>query len=265
MRAAWLLVALAACAHEGLEGQEPQPVPVTVPAPVAVDAMPAPVDAAPTADDSFRAAVREFAAHSKDGKRQIAAWGTLHVDGSDKPYRFATLDTLRTKTWEMEDGSARTGMYIVEKAPDEYWVIGYWWTASGWQAPEMWTTDEPAWVVLADTAIAHGEMHNHGKSHTTFGLRGGKWVVLHEDDYNDRAEPDNEQHTYVAKDGTCKSCPPLAKHTFRGASLVLWWPAHSIAELTAPTLDMMNINDLRGAPGPEVDHVVPIPPMPAPY
>ncbi len=260
MRSAWFALAVVGCKMDAQPQREPAPIPAVV-ASVPADAAPAPdapppdappPDAAPMTDEAFRDAVRAFA--SRPGQtRDIGAWGTVRLDGSRKRYRFATLLVPTTSDWRPVDGSAGTGLYIVEQAPDLYWPLACWWTDGGYGVDPEANGGEPPWIAHDDNAMEHAAMHNHGKSHETFALRGGRFVVLYEDDYNSRRDPDDVEHAWADASGKCKhTCPPLARHDAAGHPVVLWWPAHSIAELTEPSLDMLNTGDWSHAPGPDV-------------
>jgi hypothetical protein len=226
----------------------PQPVPPAKPQPVAppVELVPPVVVDAPqssAADEAFRVAVRLFTARP-GARRIVAAWGTLHLDGTAKRYRFATLDVIldiHDGTRKRVPGTAGQGTYIVEQAADRYWLVGFDYDASSFHHEERYRGNdgsplpaEPAWLELDDVGIAHGQNHNHGKNHATIALRGGSWVVLREDDDNVRREPDEEiAHAYAGDDGVCGSpCPLLAGHHFVGGDLLaLGASAGSIAEL----------------------------------
>ncbi|HUJ57483.1 MAG TPA: hypothetical protein VLX92_03295, partial [Kofleriaceae bacterium] len=94
---AMLSIALVAC-DSGRSPAPPPPAPPPPPPAVLHDAAPidarsdamidAPIDApvARTSDDDFKAMVRAYA---KRRRLQLASWGTLHLDGSKKPYRYA--------------------------------------------------------------------------------------------------------------------------------------------------------------------------------
>jgi hypothetical protein len=196
---------------------------------------------------------------ARDGaRRRIAAWGTLQLDGTRRPYRFATLDVLDDSSWEPQPGAADTGAYLVEQTPSTYWLIAFFGTTGGYRSGAQLGQDgEPVWQALDDTGIAHSQMHNHGKAYATIGLRSGRWVVLREEDYNSSIEPDTMVREFETVNGAReRACPPLARHQFLGVTLMLWWPARSVAELTEPTRDALNLEDYTGFPGPEVDRVV---------
>jgi hypothetical protein len=209
--------------------------------PVVVDAPATPVT--PDTDDGFRAAVRVFA--SRPGARRIvAAWGTLHLDGTAARQRFATLDVIIEKhdgIWHAVPGTAAHGVYVVEQAPGTYWLVGFQYDASSFHHEQRYDeTDgspfpgEPAWLELDVVGIAHGQNHNHGKNYATIALRDGRWVVLREDDDNVRRQPDEDVvHEFADDAGVCKSpCPLLAGHHFVGGDLLGLGPsAPSIAEL----------------------------------
>lgn len=183
-------------------------------------------------DDDFRAAVKAFATARH---REISAWGTLHLDGSAKPYRFATLDVQLSSDDRVAPGSASSGAYIIEQDPTTYWLVGYAWNAGSFHRDGA--TGVPKWAVLEDSAIAHAQLHNHGKATAQLGLRDGKLVVLAENDDNTRSDPELVEHVY-AKGGACQgACPMLAGHEFRGMMLSVVGPARSISALPEPSRD----------------------------
>jgi hypothetical protein len=241
-----LVIAVAACRSAG---DVPSPTMVSsAPASVPVDASIAPDAADPAADDfsadapivaapllppddPFRAAVRMFA---KSHHRMISAWGTLHLGGTDKPYRFATLSVQVDVDGNVLAGSAHDGAYIIEESPIRYWLVTHWWNAASFHGQDAPPSAEPPWVVLDDRWIRHSQMHNHGKANISFGLRGGVLVDLQDDDYNSRLDDDAVQHVY-SNDGVCATpCPPLAKAKLRGFDLPVSGPANRIDLLVEP-------------------------------
>jgi len=217
----------------------PTDTPTPSPAAVAVDAAVADV---PDTDDGFRDAVRTYAARPGT-RRVVAAWGTLHLDGTAKRSRFATLDVALDKhdgSWRLLPGAAASGVYVVESAPGTFGLVGFQYDATSFHGAEHYDAatgaplpHDPPWLQLEDNGILHGQNHNHGMNHATIAVRGGRWVVLHEDDDNSRrAADDDPDIDYVDADGTCKRCPPVAGHHFIGTDLVaLGGSARSIAEL----------------------------------
>ena len=227
-----IVVALVACQQSE---PAPPPAPVPLPAP-ARDAAPAPdaaIDAAVprTSDDDFKDLVRQYA---KRRKLLLASWGTLHLDGSAKPYRYAGMVVNIDKDDRPDCDTPCTGGYIIEQAPGTYWYVATWWTAPVFHMPETDgpLPDEPAWDALDDTWIEHDQMHNHGKEKVSFGLRGGKFVILEDDDYNSRREDVGDR--VYAKNGVCKGkCPAMAKWHPQGIYMELLGPVAKLEDLPA--------------------------------
>jgi hypothetical protein len=197
----------------------------------ALIAVAAPATAAPIDnDEQFRIDVRAFCTTTG---RTLAAWGTLHLDGTVKTYRFATLDLGVDASGNRVPGS-HDAAYVIQQAPGKYWLITHWWNAAAFHAGDGPPDGEPAWLVLDDTWIQHDQMHNHGKAKVSFALRGGELVVLADDDYNSRLEPDSIEHVHATKGVCTKRCPRFATHELRGLELPVSGPAKTMAALEEP-------------------------------
>jgi hypothetical protein len=260
MRWALVLLAIAGCKMDPAPPHEIAPTPAPVPEP--------PRDAAPPdvsidapridTDETFRADVRAFA--TREGqRRRIRAWGTLHLDGSAKRYRFAILDVIVAANDTLVPGSAGTGVYLIEQDANTFWAIAFWWGVAVFRVDPIVgdPPGEPPWMVSTNDAFEHAHNHNHGGARARFALRGGRFVVLYEWDENTRREPvDTIVHDFDDGTRACKQCPPLARHRFPGTDLMLWWPAHSIAQIRDLDADAFDRDDSSLAPGPEVRGVL---------
>jgi len=214
MRPVVLVVLLAAACGGGRAPAPARPDPVA--------------DAPPSLDDEgFRTMAREVAARSA---RYIAGWGTLRLDGTATPYRFATLEPIEV------DGR---GAYLLEQAPGQLWLLDFYQDGRatiflGGDGTRPAT--EPAWTTRHETAITHGQGHRAGGESFSFGLRGGALVLLQYDFTNDARTPDpslDRAVRYVAADGSCAECPPVAGYTFEDTQLRVRGPAATVDELVA--------------------------------
>jgi hypothetical protein len=230
-----IVIALAACQQSSKPA--PPPPPPTRDAMVIDATMPTVVpDAAiaRTSDDDFKDMVRAYA---KRRKLLLASWGTLHLDGTKKPYRYAGMVVkIDNAKYEPICDDPCAGGYIIEEAPGKLWYVATWWTAGAFHEPEgRDLPDEPSWDVLDDTWIQHDQMHNHGSEKVSFAIRGGKLVVLDDDDYNSRRDDEDIHHVY-ARRGVCKGkCPPMAGWSPEGIYMELLGPVAKLEDLPKPS------------------------------
>jgi hypothetical protein len=169
-------------------------------------------------DEDFRA---QASALAKAHGGQIEAWGTLRLDGTARPYRFATvqLEYESDHPWNL-------GAYLIEQAPGVLWLVEFQWT--GITQPFHGRDNvgpEPAeWLTLKDTAIAHGEFEHAydrktgrragwGSVSTTIGLRAGKLVVL-ASEWLEEAGSGTVQRSWHCTG----HCPELASYQFHDDS-----------------------------------------------
>jgi len=170
-------------------------------------------------------------AYAKRRRLQLASWGTLHLDGSKKPYRYAGMIVRIGADDRPDCDQPCTGGYIIEQAPGRYWYVATWWTAPVFHMPETdLLPDEPSWDALDDTWIQHDQIHNHGKEKVSFGLRGGTLVILEDDDYNSRRDDVGER--VYAKDGVCHGrCPAMKGWSPQGIYMELLGPVARLDDL----------------------------------
>jgi hypothetical protein len=166
-------------------------------------------------NDDFRATALALA-KAHEGK--VAAWGTLRLDGSHTPYRFATiqLELEHDRMWNL-------GGYLIEQAPGKLWLVEFQWTGitQPFHGRDNFEDGPPTeWLELKDTAIEHGEFaHAYdrktgrragwGSESTTLALRDGKLVVL-ASEWQVEADAGTEQRRWQCK----SSCPELASYHF---------------------------------------------------
>ena len=175
-------------------------------------------------DLDFQAHVRD---HATQTHREVVAWGTLQLDGTPRPYRFAMLDEAggvqqpNLGAYDCGDRWCR-GEFVIEQAPDKIWLVTFeedrlndthpLWRVTGWHHDDDgWDGDvvEPSqdWSVLPDHALRFKAMHNHGQLDVLLGLRGGKLVVLQLGDVN----RDDTHADYAHHGGACThACPTVA-------------------------------------------------------
>jgi hypothetical protein len=187
-------------------------------------------------DAEFRAQVEAFAAAHR---RVLLSWGTLPLDGSAQPHRFAALGVELGSDNEPARAADQAGAYLVEATPTKLWLISYPWDAASFhvsdgEGPDGRATGAPPWLVLDETSIQHGWNHNHGKTYVWFGLRNDKLVVFEDEDENVRREPESIRHDFT-EDGTCvKRCPQLGTYKGLGYGLLrVVGSARTIATLPA--------------------------------
>lgn len=175
-------------------------------------------------DADFQTHVRDHAAHTN---RELVAWGTLQLDGTSRPYRFAMLEEAggvqepNLGAYHCGDRSCR-GEYVIEQAPDKIWLVTFdedrssdthpLWRVTGWHRDDDgWDSDvvnaSDAWTVLPDRALRFKAMHNHGQLDVFLGLRGGRLVVLELSDVN----REDTNAVYARRGGACtRACSALA-------------------------------------------------------
>jgi hypothetical protein len=174
------------------------------------------------ADAEFRAQVETLAtAH----RRVLMSWGTLLLDGSTRPHRFAALGVELGLDNEPARAAERTGAYIVEATPTRFWLIAYPWDATSFhvsegEGPDGRASGAPPWLVLDETSIQHGLNHNHGKAYVWFGLRGDRLVAFADEDQNIRREPESIRREFTQDDRCVKRCPSLGTYKVQGYELL---------------------------------------------
>ena len=173
-------------------------------------------------DAEFRAQIQTLATARH---RVLLSWGTLWLDGSPQPHRFAALGVELGADNAPARAADRTGAYIVEGSPRTFWLIAYPWDATSFhvsdgEGADGQATGAPPWLVLEDTSIKHGLNHNHGMAHVWFGFRSGKLVALADDDQNIRREPETISREFAKDDKCVRRCPQLGTYKVQGFELL---------------------------------------------
>ncbi len=199
-------------------------------------------------DDEFREAATRYAASTK---RQVVAWGTLHLDGTTATQRFATLAATGGGRVDPHGPivcvaeETCVGAYLIEEALGRLWLVSYtdqrWGFTLAFHGPDVFPPPPtmPDWQTLADVAIEHHQSHNKGISMLTFALRDHALVVL---EFHDSVRAGDVDEVY-AEDAMCHgACPTLAAAGKKGT--LSWYiqpivvgPVARIADLREPRRD----------------------------